>query len=381
MQGAFAGVTSRERAVTAPLLLFTLLMLLHAALHWFSFSHLKRCRYVWSSAYFIVQGALILGISFLARGDWLLILGLYVALIGRAFVLLQPVYHVLPVIIGCVALFGLGMRFQQDWTWTSLHVSLFLVFPMILFVIGYSQMHAREQAQALLLELEDAHAQVLDYAEQVEELTLTAERERLARDLHDTLAQGLTGLVITLEVVDSHLAHNHIKRARELVQETMVAARATLAEARAAIDDLRASTTHPDHFSLAVQEAIRRFTLASGICCHANLASLVLVPDSQGEHILRMITESLANVIRHAQASQVWVSLAQCDSSRIIEVRDDGIGFDPLAMAQQDGHYGLLGLRERARMNGGELEVRSALGQGTTLRLHLPVEKDGKRDG
>lgn len=90
-----------------------------------------------------------------------------------------------------------------------------------------------------------------------------------------------------------------------------------------------------------------------------------------------MISEGLLNVARHAQASQVWICVAQQDQGLTIEVRDNGLGFDPAALPQS-GHYGLLGLRERARLLGGQFALLTAPGEGTTLRFLLPAAGRGE---
>jgi len=89
------------------------------------------------------------------------------------------------------------------------------------------------------------------------------------------------------------------------------------------------------------------------------------------------VSEGLNNVAQHAHARQAWVRVADGDGALDVQVRDDGIGFDPASVAEQSGHYGLLGLRERARLAGGNLEILSAPGEGTTLHLHLPGTNGG----
>ncbi len=116
--------------------------------------------------------------------------------------------------------------------------------PLVLFVVIYvtlyiRQHEAREQAQNLLKELEAANQQLSEYAAQVEDLTIATERQRLARDLHDTLSQGLAGLILQLEAVDANLKNERQDRAVEILQQSMEHARATLADARLAISDLR----------------------------------------------------------------------------------------------------------------------------------------------
>ena len=89
---------------------------------------------------------------------------------------------------------------------------------------------------------------------------------------------------------------------------------------------------------------------------------------------MRCVSEGLANVTRHARASQVWVSLGMGNGRLHISIRDDGLGFNPDQIAA--GHYGLIGLRERARLAGGLLNIESQPGQGTTLRLELPIDEN-----
>lgn len=198
--------------------------------------------------------------------------------------------------------------------------------------------------------------------------------------MHDTLAQDLVGLTLQLERVDLHLDKKRFERARELVQQAMSQARATLAEARSAIDDLRANTLDPNDLLLALQREINRFRATTSIACVTDISALSAMPESLCEHVLRAITEGLTNVARHSQAHQVWVCAQLSEAMLTIEVRDDGIGFDSTAVVTQKGHYGLLGLRERARLGGGHLDIESSVGKGTVLRLHLPVNNRGGLD-
>ncbi len=101
------------------------------------------------------------------------------------------------------------------------------------------------------------------------------------------------------------------------------------------------------------------------------------MPSSYSEAILRSGAEGLPNIARHARANQVWVGVTQHDQELTIEVRDNGKGFDPEVLAGQ-GHYGLLGLRERARVLGGQFILLTAPGEGTTLRFLLPAQKRGE---
>jgi len=305
--------------------------------------------------------------------DMIISLGFYLVLIIETLNMLKQVRQIVGVAATYLGLFILTLIWQvtQVATWMTVESVLLLVIFLIGWIIlSIQQVLARSQ-------LEAAHFQLAAYAMRLEELTLVNERQRLARELHDTLAQDLVGLTLQLERVDLHLEKHRFERARELVQQAMSRARATLAEARSAIDDLRANTFGPDDLLLAVQREINRFTEATAIACEADISVLSAIPESLCEHVLRAITEGLTNVARHSQAHQVRVCAHLNEAMLTIEVRDDGIGFESITVGTQKGHYGLLGLRERTRLCEGHLDIESAVGQGTTLRLCLPLNTRG----
>ena len=152
----------------------------------------------------------------------------------------------------------------------------------------------------------------------------------------------------------------------------MERARSTLADARRAIDDLRSGDLPEIDLETAVRAEADRFTAASGIPCELSIELPPSLPEDVRDNALRVVSEALTNIARYAQAQHTTVSL-QPDRTRSldIEVRDDGVGFDPAQIGA--GHYGLIGLRERARLIGGTLNIESAPGQGTTLKVRLPL--------
>ncbi len=242
---------------------------------------------------------------------------------------------------------------------------------LLLFAAGYLVMYVQQLRSHAQLEM--AHDELQTSAAQIQELTLLNERQRMARELHDTLVQNLAGLIRQLDVASSLLAHQRTERAQAILLESSAAARAALVEARSAIGDLRAEILPVATVGQAVQEEINRFSSATGIVCQTDLAALRLTPSSQREQVVRAISEGLTNVARHAQAKRAWVRTSHTRKTLTIEIGDDGIGFSSDATTQA-GHYGLVGLRERARLAQGRLEVKSAPGQGTVLLLHLPLD-------
>jgi NarL family two-component system sensor histidine kinase YdfH len=201
----------------------------------------------------------------------------------------------------------------------------------------------------------------------------------MARELHDTLAQGLAGLVLQLEAIDSHLSRGNTAKAQTITQQAMDRARSTLADARRAIDDLRSGNLDEIDLETAVRAEADRFTAASGVPCELTIGLPSSLSDDVRDNALRVVSEALTNIARHARAQHVAVSLRPIDHAHAlnIEVCDDGVGFDPVQIGE--GHYGLIGLRERVRLIGGTLNVESALDQGTKLKVILPLEDTGHR--
>jgi NarL family two-component system sensor histidine kinase YdfH len=263
---------------------------------------------------------------------------------------------------------------------------LFLAFPQEFFILSLvtllvHQSNERKRMQALLRELETAHRQLEQYAAQTAGLTRAAERQRMARDLHDTLAQGLAGLILQLEAIDARLSRGGSAQAQIIVHQAMSRARATLADARRAIDDLRTSESSGaneksgDALCAAIQNEIARFTTTSGVWCEVECGLPARLPAALYDPVLRTVSESLSNIARHAYAQRAWVRLT-AESDRLhITIRDDGIGFDPATAIGRNGHYGLTGLDERAQLAGGEFLVTSAPGGGATITLQLPLSE------
>jgi NarL family two-component system sensor histidine kinase YdfH len=356
------------------LAVFTALMLAQGVIYWLVLRLPQSLP--WIVAYLAVQTALATAAALMAANLGTSF-GLFAALIGISVGLLRQRALAATAVLILLGLLAFVTLRSNDGS-ATLSWWLVVAIPMTLFVVIYvllytRQMEAREQAQALLAELEAANRQLAEYAAQVEDLVLTAERQRMARELHDTLAQGLAGLILQLEAARSHIDQGRPSRAGEIVDQAMARARSTLHEARQAIGDLRAPGAGVDDLGLAIRREAERFSRATGIPCAVEIALVAPLPPRSNEHVLRIVAEALSNVAQHAEAGQVWVSAVQSAGVVEITVRDDGAGFDAGAAGAPAGHYGLVGMRERARLAGGELAISSAPGQGTAVRLRLPA--------
>jgi len=340
-------------------------------LHYTWFSWLATYRR-WLLGYILVQGLLAFGATYLS-GNIGMVFCLFMALIGELLGILHitlwsvlaTVYLLTLSFINFILLVG----FSQA-RWYILGTVPMIVFVALYVILYTRQAQANTRAQALLADLEVANRQLSEYAIQVEDLTIANERQRMARELHDTLSQGLAGLILQLEAADAHLASQRPDRARAIVLQAMEKARATLADARQAIDDLRHS--EPRDLQVATRLEVERFTNATGIPCKLEIGLTGAVSYLVSETALRSISECLTNIARHAEARTASLRLMTGEGQLTVEVSDDGSGFDPAAV--QAGHYGLLGMGERVRLAGGSVEVSSEPGKGTHIQIYFPLE-------
>lgn len=348
---------------------YTLLLALHIIVHW-NVNRIvqNRNRVVW---YILGQSALAFIIISVA-GNAGMLFALYMALIGETIGILGiNRWGILSVLFYLALSFINLILFKAE---ESTSFWLLVSIPTVIFVGMYvtlytRQAEAREQAQKLASELELANRQLSEYAARVEDLTIANERQRMARELHDTLSQGLAGLILQLEAADAHLMNNRNDKARTIVADAMKQARATLTDARHAIDDLR--KTSADDLDSALHLEISRFTDATGIPCSFQADQIPPLADTVQETIVRAVAEGLTNAAHHAQARQVAVNVGVKDKNILVTIQDDGQGFD--ADAIPSGHYGLLGIRERVRLVNGTFEIQSESGKGTTLKVQMPL--------
>jgi two-component system NarL family sensor kinase len=208
------------------------------------------------------------------------------------------------------------------------------------------------------------------------QLGAAEERNRLAREIHDTLAQGLSGIALQLETADALLdAGAEPERVALAVRQALDLARASLKEARRSVLDLRAAPLEGRSLVEALSALAQEWQAQAG----APLAFEVVsghrpLPVRIEMGLYRIAQEALANVTRHAGASQVMLRLVTTPGLVRLTIEDNGRGFDPARVPA--GRYGLIGLNERAKLLGGTLRLDSSPGAGTCLEVEIPLEGD-----
>ena len=239
-----------------------------------------------------------------------------------------------------------------------LRISLIYAVPLMV-----STLARRERRQ--LAELEEAHARLQRYAATAEHLAVSRERNRLARDLHDTLAHSLAALTVHLESLRTLLAHDPAA-AQGAVDEALGLARSGLEGPRQAIQELRQDPLDTLGLVEAVRAELLTFEARTGISTALSVAGQEPdLADHESRALFRIVEETLSNVERHASAHEVTARLAFGGDRIDLSVRDDGVGFEPAAIAAD--RYGITGMQERAAIIGAKLEVRSYRGSGTEV--------------
>jgi PAS domain S-box-containing protein len=205
---------------------------------------------------------------------------------------------------------------------------------------------------------------------QSRQAAVLAERNRLARDIHDTLAQGFTGIIIQLEAADDATSQGLAKEAGEHVRRAGVLARESLQEARRSVRALRPQALEHMDLSEALKQMLRKMTEGTALRTKLSIfGTPSLLAADWEEHLLRICQEVLTNTLRHSQAGKFDVGLAFTSDAICLELRDDGRGFQP--SANPEG-FGLLGIRERVEGMGGAFALDSSPGKGTCISVTLP---------
>ncbi len=249
--------------------------------------------------------------------------------------------------------FYLRPRFYQTWWFVA-----FIVASLALLGAAIYRLHVRR--------LEHDFAVVL------------AERARLAREIHDTLAQGFTALSLQLELVTRLIdrapavAKTHLEQARALVRDS-------LAEARRTVWELRSSSLEASDLVTTLQQSAHRLTAGSDVNAQVEVSGTYRpLARPLEDHLLRIGQEAVTNAVKHAHATNIRLSLDFEPQRLRFSVRDNGIGFDATAQptnGHQYGGFGLVGIRERAAQIGGQLAVNSRPHEGTEIVIEVPLNE------
>ncbi len=267
-----------------------------------------------------------------------------------------------------------GLQTNLDWLTVVVIFTLLLIFVYVIAGHIDRDQRSRQQMRRLLDQLAESHRQLQDYAGRVAELAAAAERNRLARDIHDSLGHYLTAISIQLEKAQAYRGRNPAEADRAIrdAQET----------ARAALQDVRQSVG-------TLRDAGERFSLRQsldGLVGRMAGGPLEITYSVEGDEtdyagpvltvLYRAAQEGLTNAQRHARARHAVLDVQLGETEARLRLRDDGIGFDPARLAEQaaggNPGYGLQGLRERLEMVRGQMQITSDRQAGTEITITVP---------
>lgn len=343
--------------------------------HWFGMRQVYKDLTAWEERplprFTIMTGDIIL---------WFLLVNLSPAFYIALFGMFIMVFRHLPIRYAVIAalLLVIATIIEQltdaggSFNLTDPAIWLFLLMALVSIMLGFWISNIIEQStrrRELIEQLETAQAK-LAAAERRE--GILEERQRLAREIHDTLAQGFTSIVMHLEAAegalpDTKTAQNHIDRARST-------ARSSLDQARRVVQDLRPDLLEKGTLPDAIERTATRWNEETGIPVTTKVTGdpVPLHPNIEVT-LLRAAQEALNNIRKHAQATGVQLTLSFIGDLVILDVQDNGVGLDEVAPSPLSGGYGLQIMRERVEACGGTLTLESDPGEGTVVVVTIPL--------
>ncbi|MBS7527871.1 sensor histidine kinase [Fusibacter paucivorans] len=245
----------------------------------------------------------------------------------------------------------------------------FVTFAVGTFNVMYqNQVELRIRSQALARELEIANSRI-------EAMTLERERERVARDLHDTLSQGLSALVLQMETMKVYLDMEKTEKAQSILEQSTKHARRVLEESRQVLNELRVEGSAQQDVRIALTTEVQRFNEFFNGDISTEMKEPIYLDLETIRQMNFICREILTNIDRHAKAKHVTIVLHANDEVMQLRVTDDGVGFNTRFSWREIGHFGLQGMSERVKAIGGEMDVFSRKRMGTTVDISIPIKK------
>jgi signal transduction histidine kinase len=317
----------------------------------------------------VVAASVLLGLGF----DWLMPV-VTVSVIAMMYPLPKALPLSAAIYLGTVIpLFIVDHPFGPTAVDNQIQLAPGFVFVYLFSIVLRQQQIQRARAEALVAQVEEAHRQLRAYADQVEELTITRERNRMAREIHDTLGHYLTLLTVQLETALKLEERGAPDLHAELVEARRVASEC-LAEVRRSVGALRPVDPTGSSFRDALGRLVTEFQSASpetDIALDVEGAVQALAPELRVA-LYRCAQEALTNIRRHAAASKVLVRMRVDDCSTELTVLDNGAGADSSADGHEPG-FGLLGMRERIALLGGTATAGPETGRGWRVEVRVPA--------
>ncbi len=277
-----------------------------------------------------------------------------------------------------LTLIAVGGRLALHLVLSPAFLNMVILFTVLLLLgrLAADNNTIRDAQARSLAELRIAHAELQERAVMAEELATLRERNRLSRELHDTLGHALSAVTVQMEAVH-RLLPTDLGKADALLRETQETARAAMRDLRHYLSDLREPSV-PRDLAATLRQMCEEAAIRNGWTA-ITVVSPVELPEAGRGAMVRVAKEALQNCERHARPHHVRVELRSDATQVSLRIRDDGCGFDPERVAEN--RFGLQGMRERLVELGGDLCIESQIGVGTTVTGTLPRMELAKEDG
>jgi signal transduction histidine kinase len=245
-----------------------------------------------------------------------------------------------------------------------------LMFALGLFFV--SQLVSTLLAERRMQEqLAFAHEQLREYALQIEDLAAVQERNRIAREIHDSLGHALTSLNVQLQTAVKLWQHDPVE-AKPFVDQAQRLGKVAMQEVRQSVHALRADAVEEEPLEKTIATLVKEFCQSTGIQVKTQIDLQAVLPAQMTKTIYRVVQESLTNICKHAEANWVQINLQQMTDRIHLSIRDDGHGFQPQI---KPSGFGLHGMQERIMALQGSFKVESELGAGCCILVELPLQE------
>lgn len=247
-----------------------------------------------------------------------------------------------------------------------------LIIAFIVSTLATAQRREQTAVSQANAQLAAANRKLAQQTAVLEQLTISQERNRMARELHDTIAHALSGTAIQLQAVGTLLKVDPDAAANELT-EAQQQIKSGLDESRRAIAALRATPLEELGLGEALRQRCHNLAERNGIRSNCQINDPPLLPPLTEQTIYRIADEALLNIEKYAQASEICVQFSVISGQIVLQVKDDGVGFD-VETVQENGRFGIIGMQERAELIDAQLQIESEISKGTTVKLVVAYE-------
>jgi signal transduction histidine kinase len=239
---------------------------------------------------------------------------------------------------------------------------------------------ANEEIRKQQAELQSTYQQLHSYTVQAEELAVLQERNRLARNLHDSVTQTIFSMRLTAEAAKMLLEQNPAKVAAEL-EKLQTLAKSALAEMRSLVFEMRPTAVSELGLVPALRHHVMTLERQNGLAVDLQVSGEPHLSDLEAQRLFRISQEALNNVVKHAQTDKACLTLRFDGEHVFLQVEDQGKGFDPQFLPTVEDHMGLVGMQERVEAMGGTLTIESHPGQGTCVTVEMTSTAEEESDG